>query len=30
MYWQNVDRAMVKRINKLIDDIGNGKRAMPS
>jgi toxin YoeB len=24
VYWQNSDRAMVKRINRLIDDIGNG------
>jgi toxin YoeB len=24
MFWQNTDRAIVKRINRLIDDIGNG------
>ncbi|HZD99228.1 MAG TPA: Txe/YoeB family addiction module toxin [Micromonosporaceae bacterium] len=24
MFWQNTDRAVVKRINRLIDDIGNG------
>ena len=24
MFWQNAERAVVKRINRLIDDIGNG------
>jgi toxin YoeB len=24
MFWQNTDRAMVKKINRLIEDIGNG------
>jgi toxin YoeB len=24
MFWQNTDRAIVKRINRLIDDIGDG------
>ena len=30
MFWQNTDRAIVKRINRLIDDIGDGTRSTAS